>query len=270
MPPVVPFKRIIKPEMTGDDVKALKIIASRAACWPWQEFDNIAHAKFMNGYGRVKGTSGLKGLQKALGVTVDGIYGPITHQKSLAYRVPKGNPNAGAYIWDSHAQALYKGSYDPKSAAQGIVADIFKWWEWMIARERQIHYSQNRPMGELSKHHNPPVLPFYEDCSSTFIYCAFLAGARSPDVAYGFSGYGNTDSLVRNGTSISEADIPKYCDHYYVGVYYGSSIWNTHHVSAIKAPNRIASMGNENAPEWWSSIHQGPGAIASIRAHPVV
>jgi hypothetical protein len=270
MPPNVKFNRIIKTNMTGDDVKALKIITSRAGFWPWAEFDNIAHKEFMMGKGRTKAMSGVRGLQKALKVTADGVYGPATHKVSLPHRVPRGIPHAGEYIWDAHSQALYTGSYAPAARAKDLVVNIFKWWDWMIARQRSIHYSQMRPMTQLARHHSPPILPYSEDCSSTFIYAAFLAGAKSPDVAYGFSGYGNTDSLVRNGTSIRESEIPKFCENYYLGVYYGSNIYNTHHVSAIKSPSRVASMGNENAPDWWSSIHQGPGAIASIRAHAVV
>jgi hypothetical protein len=214
----------------------------------------------------------LKGLQRLLKVTADGVYGPATHTKSLPFRVPAGHSHAGEYIWDGHAAVLYSGanqtSIDDKKKA--IVADIWKWWQWMIMNHGQIHYTQNRPMSQLSAKHEPPVLPFGEDCSSTFIYCAFLGGAKSPDIANGFSGYGNTDSLIRCGIPIGASQIPNYCQTHYVGVIYGSSFYSTHHISAVKSPTQIASMGNENAPEWWSSIYQGPGAIASIRAYDVI
>ena len=265
--PNVPFKRILKVDDKGDDVIAVKIVASRAGFWPWAEFDDIAHAAFMNGSGKAKKTSGLKGLQRWLGVTADGVYGPVTHSKSLPRRVPRGLVHGGEFLWDGHSQALYRGAV-PTDHAAALVKSIATWWQWMISRQAPIHYSQVRPMRELALHHSPPRLPMYSDCSSTFIYAAFLAGAKSPDIAYGYSGYGNTASLVSCGQSISEGDIPRWAKDHYVGVYYGNSVWSTHHVSA--ALPRVASMGNENAPEWWSSIHDGPGPIAAIKAHAVI
>jgi hypothetical protein len=270
--PNVKFNRIVKAGMKGNDVIALKIITSRAGCWPWAEFDNIAHPEFMNGKGKAKNTSGMKGLQRLLKVTADGVYGPATHKKSLPFRVPKGLMHAGEYIWDGHAGVLYSGANQPTVDGEKkvIVADIWKWWQWMIVNRARIHYAQQRPMGQLALHHEPPLLPFSEDCSATFIYCAFLGGAKSPDIANGFSGYGNTDSLIRCGQQISESQISAYCQTHYVGVIYGSSYYSTHHISAVKSPTQIASMGNENAPEWWNSIYQGPGRIAAIKAYDVV
>jgi hypothetical protein len=263
---------MVKEGMKGNDVIALKICASRAGCWPWAEFDNIAHKEFMMGRGKTKGTSGLRGLQRLLKINADGVYGPVTHTKSLPFKVPGGHLHAGEYIWDGHAQVLYSGASTSSvvDKQKAIVADVWKWWQWMIAHKGQIHYAQTRPMGQLAAKHEPPLLPYYEDCSSTFIYCAFLGGAKSPDIAYGFSGYGNTDSLIRCGIPISESQIPQYMLTHYLGVIYGSSVWSTHHISAIKSPTQVASMGSEQAPEWWSSIHRGPGAIAGIRAYSVL
>lgn len=267
--PKVPFKRIVKAGMKGDDVLALKIITSRAGCWPWQEFDNIAHPEFMNGRGK-KGQTGIKGLQKVLRVSADGVYGPATHSKSLPFRVPRHHAHAGEYIWDGRAAMLYASSTvsaATKSAA--IVADIFKWWDWMVARTASIHYSQVRPMGQMAARHEPPILPYWEDCSATFIYCAFLGGAKSPDIAYGFSGYGNTDSLVRCGRLISESEIPKYCKEHYVGAFYGHSHWNTVHVAAVKSPTQVYSMGSEKAPERWPNIHYD-SPLVEVRAFEVI
>jgi len=264
--PNVPFKRILKVGDTGDDVKAIKIITSRAGCWPWGEFDNVASDKFMHGYGSRKNTQGLEGMQKLLKVAADGVYGPMTHKASLPFRVPKGLAHAGEYIWDGHSQALYKGGRT--GTAESIVADIFNWWDWMVAREPQIHYSQIRPMPELARHHEPPVLPYSEDCSSTFIYCAFLGGALSPD-PYGFSGYGNTNSLVKNGINITRDQIAAYCRKYYIGAFYGASIWNTHHVSAVKDASHVYSMGNERAPERWPNVDYMSQLVA-LKAYRVV
>ena len=223
----------------------------------------------MHGKGKAQGTSGLEGLQKLLGVPADGVYGEQTHSHSIPFKVPKRKVHAGEYVWDGHAQALYRGTA-LVSVPQSIVKDIFQWWRWMVAREPQIHYNQGRPMGELARHHEPPEVPYYEDCSITFSYCAFLGGARAPDPDYKYTGLGNTGSLLRGGFWIAESDIPKYMKAYYLGVIYGTNRWNTHHISAIESPTSVFSMGNEGAPERWSSIHQGPGKILCVRAYPVV
>jgi hypothetical protein len=208
-------------------------------------------------------------LQEWLGVEADGVYGPITHKVSLPKRVPKGRIHAGEYIWDGHSQQLYKGQPEV-DRRKAVVADIFRWWQWMVDREPQIAYSQMRPMRELSRKHEPPLTPYSEDCSSTFIYAAFLGGARSPDPDFGYTGYGNTSSLVRGGFYIEENEITKYQDTYYLGVLYGTTRWNTHHISAIMRPDRVYSMGNQSAPEIWNSIHHGPGSILCVRAYPVI
>jgi hypothetical protein len=265
------FKRTIKAGDTGNDVIAWKIITSRAGCWPWAEFDNIAHKEFLHGHGRTRATSGIKGLQKLLGITQDGVPGPETFKKSIPYRAKRGivQYHAGEYIWDAHACALYRG-YHAVTPQRKIVTDVFKWWQWMVDHTVRIGYSQGRPMWELARHLEPPELPFDEDCSITFSYCAFLGGARAPDPDYKYSGLGNTGSLVRGGFWISESDILKYNKDYYLGAIYGKDRWNTHHIAAIKSPSKVYSMGNESAPEIWDSIHRGPGEILCVRAYPVV
>lgn len=252
----------------GDQVKAIKIAVSRFGFWPWPEFNNLMNPAFAHGVGRKVGTSGLAGAQKALGIAPTGIYGAKTHAALVKARVPKGHPHHGEPVFDAHSIALYTGG-DPLDHASKLVASAFSWWDWMVAHTGQIGYSQARAMQELARHLKPPVLPFDEDCSSTFIYCAFLAGAKSPDIAYGFSGFGNTDSLVRCGQLISEADISKWCRTHYVGAFYGASHWDTHHVAAVKSQSEVYSMGREQAPERWSSVHNDPGLI-EIRAYEVI
>jgi hypothetical protein len=140
----------------------------------------------------------------------------------------------------------------------------------MVDHEPKIGYDQRRPMGELAKHHEPPQIPYDEDCSSTFIYCAFLGGSKSPDIAFGFTGYGNTGSLIRCGIPINESQINQYSDTHYVGVFYGESVYSTHHVAAFKSLHSGYSMGRQAAPERYSSIYDGPGHIAGIRAFEVL
>jgi len=253
----------------GEKVKAAKIVTSRAGFWKWGEFDNIYHEGFANGKGSAKNTSGVRGLQKWLGVGVDGQWGPQTHNATLTARVPAKLPHAGEPLWDRHAIALYKGgSEEPVlNTRESIVKDIFNWWEWMVTRTAQIGYSQIRPMPQLRAGNEPPRLPYVEDCSSTFIYCAFLGGAKSPDNSNGYTGYGYTGSLVKSGFWISANDLEKYQKTFYIGAFYGPSVYNTTHISAVKSAREVYSMGNDRAPERWSSFwHYN---FLQLRAFPV-
>src|SRR5581483_9192486 len=107
--------------------------------------------------------------------------------------------------------------------AEHIVASIFDWWEWMVEHTAEIGYRQFRPLTQIRDHQHPPNLPFDEDCSSAFVYCAFLGGALSPDQGNGYTGFGNTDSMIRFGMRIEEADLEKFCRDHYVAAFYGSS-----------------------------------------------
>jgi len=279
----IPFKRPLFPPsfkgentVRGDDILAVKRMVSRAGFWPWGQFDDVYWERFSQGdknrLGRpIKGREGVKGLQRKLRIKpVSGYYGKGTHNGSLLLKVPEGKPHSGEFVWDQTAINLYKG-YEDLSPAESIVKDIFYWWNYLVNREPSIHYSQARPITILRQNKRPPIIPNYLDCSGTFIACAWLAGAMAPDPWYQYNGAGYTGSLVNGGIKISEAEIDKYCKTHYVGLFYGSSIWNTTHIVAAESSNKIYSHGKEAGPEIIrNNLHYHTRPLIAIRAYPVI
>lgn len=276
----VPLERVLYPPddphpatTKGDDIKAVKRIVSRAGFWPWQEFDKEYSNVFAHGQKKagkpIKGKEGVAGLQKSLRLKPDGIWDDEVHYKSLKLKVPKGKIHYGEFIWDQFALNLYKG-FDDLSSAEQLVVDIFEWWDYLVAREPQVHYDQGRPINIIRYGNKPPKMPISEDCSGTFIGCAWLAGAKSPDRSYGYSGSGNTDSLIDGGFNIRVSDIEKYCKKYYIGGFYGPSPWDTTHVVAVKSPTQIYSHGREGGPEIRNNIYYHPQPLIAVKAYDVL
>lgn len=275
----VPFKRVLTPPgtstkiETGADVLALKRVVSRSGCWPWQEFNQqytniFAEGLFKNGK-KVAGNGGVKQFQKNLGLkNANGVWDEITHNLSLDYKVPSKLPHGGEWIWDQFSINQYQGFAD-LTAAQEIVAEIFKWWDYLVTNEPAWHYLQQRPIYDLIKRFKPPQLPGYSDCSGTAIYCAWLGGAISPDVHFGYSGYGNTDSLVTGGFQIAESEIAKYAPNYYVLCFYGAHDWQTEHVTCVKDASHVYSHGQESDPRVYNTIHYRSDFL-QLRAYPVI
>lgn len=278
--PSVPFKRVLTPPKQqggittlGPDVKALKRVVSRSGNWPWQEFNqqytNIFALGEKNKVGAAKkGLGGVVRLQNSLGFTGTGVWTEKTHEATLSLTVPQGLPHAGEFIWDQTSINQYNG-YEDLTAAQKIVQDIFKWWQYLVTNDPAWHYLQQRPVFDLIKGYSPPLLPGYSDCSGTAIYCAWLGGAKSPDVHYGFSGYGNTDSLIDGGFQIAESEISKYAPNYYVLAFYGPHTWDTEHVTCVKSASEIFSHGQESDPRIYNTIHYRTDFL-QVRAYPVI
>lgn len=252
----------------GDDVLALKRVVSRAGFWPWQEFDDVYSGAFALGK-NAPGEQGMAGWQKHLGIQSSGNYGVATHQAGLKDRVRPGLPHSGDRVWDQYSINLYRG-FEDTTAAEKIVTDIFSWWQWMVAREPAIHYSQARPIQPLRDREDPPKIPSDLDCSGTVIYCAWLADALSPDISFGYSGNGWTGSLIAGGQWISVSDIDQMAREHYVLGFYGPSKWNTKHVTAFRSTRQIYSMGNEGAPEMYTSMSQGRQDFLGVKAYPVI
>lgn len=277
----IEFKRPLYPpsfpgETTkpGDDILSVKRMVSRAGFWPWGEFDEVYYEGFSKGHrnklGRlIKGREGVVGLQRKLGLEKTGFYGKKTHYGSLSLRVPDDKPHAREYIWDQTAINLYKG-FEDLSPAESIVKDIFYWWNWLVNREPDVYYDQGRPINIITRGQKPPRVPLSEDCSGTFISCAWLAGARSPDPWYQYNGSGNTNSLVNGGIKISTAEIDKYCKTHYVGVFYGNSIWNTKHMVAAESSTKLYSHGRTAGPEIVKNLNYHTYPLVAVRAYPVI
>lgn len=280
---MIPIKRELYPPNNpkgptrpDDDILAIKRVVSRADHWPWGEFNNVYTEEFAKGRRNsktkrlIKGQDGVWGLKKALGIKpVDGVWDKEVHELSQTLRVPKGKIHAGEPVWDAFARSLYQG-FEDVTPQEELVKEIFGWWKWMVNREPSIFYDQERPITIISRGQKPPRTPFSDDCSGTFIGAAWLAGAKSPDLQYGYSGYGNTSSLVRCGFPISERDIAKYCEKYYIGAFYGTSIWNTVHVCAVEAPDKLYSHGREAGPEVIRNLHYHPYPLVALKAFQVL
>ena len=257
--PNVKFKRILQKGVDpGTDIRAVKRAVSRHGEWPWMQFDNIWHTgpgTFAN--------SGLKNFQKNMGLTADGIYGEVTHQALTTAKVPKGHMHAGEWCFDQASINLYTGQLD-FSTAEKVVRAIFKWWHCAEAVQVSWHYSQRRPF-------NFPKCDAggYSDCSGMTIQAAHGGGAKSPD-PYGFSGYGNTDSLRRNGFPISLAEVDRYAKDHYVLAFFGQYWDATDHVIAGESIDIWHSNGNENAPEIWPNVHYSGQNFLGCRAYNVI
>lgn len=277
----IPFKRPLYPpsyigEKTkpGEDVLAVKRMVSRLGFWPWGEFDEHYYEGFSKGQknklGRpIKGREGVAGLQRYLKIKPTGYYGKPTHTATLNLRIRDKMPHAREYGWDQAAINLYKG-FEDISPAEAIVKDIYKWWNWFVNREPDVFYDQGRPITILERGNVPPKLPISDDCSGVFIGCAWLAGAKSPDPWYQYNGAGNTGSLVNGGFRISIDEIDKYCKTHYIGVFYGSSIWNTKHIVAAESSNKFYSHGREAGPEIVHNIHYHSYPVVAVRAYTVI
>lgn len=278
----IPFKRPLyppsfKPEKTvpGEDILAVKRMVSRAGFWPWGEFDEYYYEGFAKGQRNklgflIKGREGVVGLQKKLKLERTGFYGKKTHEGSLALRVPDGLPHAREFIWDQTAINLYKG-FEDLTPAEEIIQEIYMWWNYLVNREPSVHYDQGRPITIISRGQKPPIMPISDDCSGTFIGCAWLAGARSPDPWYQYNGAGYTGSLVNGGIKISASEIDKYCKTHYIGVFYGSSVWNTTHMCAAESSVKLYSHGREAGPEIIrNNLYYHSNPLVAIRAYPVI
>lgn len=230
-------------------VLAVKIAISRAGYWPWQEFDMAYNNLFAHGIPKKgKRYSGVHGFKTSHSITPQGdTYDIWTHNALLKTRVPAGNPHAGEWAFDARARYLYTG-FKSDSEEEQLVSEIFRMWDILIAHEPSCHYSQARPIGPLVKRQDPPRFPNWLDCSGIVIYTCWLAGAKSPD-PYGYSGYGNTNSLNDNGFHIDLGNIEKYCRDHLVLAFYGPSRYATTHVTAVKTPTKVYSMGHEAGPE---------------------
>ncbi len=258
--PVVTFKGPLYPpsHVSGPTVDArvlaVKMAVSRAGFWPWQEFNNSYSNQFAHGIPKKgKRQSGVHGVKAFHDISFSGdVYDQWVHTALLKMRVPAGQPHTGEWAWNARARYLYQGFKD-ESEEERIVREIFQAWDILVRNEPYSHYTQARPIGPLFRKQDPPEFPNWLDCSGTVIYTCWLAGAKSPD-PYGYSGYGNTNSLNDNGFYISRDQISKFCKTHLVCAFYGPSNWDTRHMVAVKSPNEIYSMGNEGGPEKKDSI----------------
>ncbi len=78
--------------------------------------------------------------------------------------------------------------------------DIVTAAKWCVRNKSLFHYEEVRPFGLYRPTFTHPIV---NDCSATFTLCYWLAGVIDDPTGLHYSGYGNTDSLVSHGTSVS-------------------------------------------------------------------
>jgi len=233
-PPQVSLPRTLYPPksgkgfFTGDDVTAYKRAVSRAGRWPWDPKnwdDGYADTFAFGTSGNVKDT-GVKGVQRQMGIDQTGILGKYTFEALRTSLVPQGIAHAGEPLFDSVALELLRGyskpppSPTPPTPSGGEQA-LVDYARSSISNEPKIHYSQNRPMTHLGV---PPSQGFTCDCSGHSTGCYYTAGWPDPNHnSPGYNGWGYTGTLVNN---------PKVNPPYRIGDLglYGTSTGNTTHV----------------------------------------
>ena len=264
--PNVPFKRELQLGDTGEDVLAVKRAIARAGFWKWQQFSEKYHEKFARGKPRPtpRFNQGVAGYKRSQGIKAGITYTKETHQALVATRVPAGKPNAGEWVFDKSARMLYNG-FEDISAEEKILTDIYKYWDELVRNKYSVHYSQMRPW----KKKDPITYPIWLDCSSTCIYTAWLADAKSPDPVNGFNGYGYTGTLISGGFRIAHNEVERYANKHLILAFYGTSRWNTKHVTSVKSLNKVYSNGSERAPEILTTPYYR-GDFIEFRAYEVI
>ncbi len=276
-PPTLAFVRPLYPAddphgrgpTTGDDVLAVKRAISRMGYWPWGEFDREYNDRFAHGVGRRRATSGVAGYQASHDLPATGWYGRRTHELLVASRVPAGLPHAGEWAFDQASINLYRGS-ESYTEAEQIITRYYQWWDMLVRNEPYWHYSQQRPIRPLTSRLIPrDGVGGYLDCSGSVIYVAWLAGAKSPDPHYAYTGYGNTDSLRVGGEPVPMDQVAEAARSRLVLGYYGRAWWATEHVVAAKSPTEVYSMGREQDPAVRPSLTYRPDFLG-CRAYEVI
>jgi hypothetical protein len=242
------------------DVEALKRGVSRGGRWPWQAFDDTYSKSFANGKdGGNVGDSGVKGVQRQMGLDVDGQVGPDTFDAIRVSVVPEGLPHAGEPLLDATALKLLKeAAKSPPAPEGGGASALAQYARDSCANEPRIHYSQARPMTHLGV---PPSQGFTADCSGHATGCYYEAGWPDPNKS-GYNGYGWTGTLVNN---------PKVNSPYQVGdlALDGTSTGNTTHVvtcfvAGDSQSSQWVSHGSEAAP-YPVALHYRDDLVCVVR-----
>jgi hypothetical protein len=274
--PAAPFKRVLTANPAkggptqGTDVVAVKRVASRLGCWPWQQFDEVFHPEFSHGVGTAKVRSGVAGVQKLLGLPVTGDWTKDVHDKTLSMRLPNGLPQAGEWAWDQPALNLYR-TQNVTTEAQQLVAQYFGVWDVLVANNGIWDYNEQiRPIEPIAKK-KKPLDGGILDCSGTCIAVGWWIDCKPMDPVLRYTGWGNTDSLHPYGTSIAETDIDKWSSDHVVCAFYGDDWNHTTHMVAVKSskPNDVYSNGRTQAPERWDGIHH-MNRFLGLKAYDVI
>ena len=99
--------------------------------------------------------------------------------------------------------ARYRSS-KVKMATVDARSDIVTWARWCASNQHLFDYAEIRPFGLYQP---TPSHRIANDCSATFTLCYWLAGVIDDPTGFNYTGYGNTDSLVANGTEVASGEL---------------------------------------------------------------
>ncbi|NMO19078.1 hypothetical protein HPC49_15605 [Pyxidicoccus fallax] len=149
---------------TGEAVRELQMLLSRAGYDPGAA----------DGVFGVMTKTAVMNFQRARGLTVDGIVGPVT--------------------W-----AALRGASAPEPVpVGGLRSKIVEEARWGLSNAGGIHYKQLRPMDGI---HQRRKLPLDTDCSGFVTLCYKWAGASDPN-GLGYNGQGYTGTLLGHLTRV--------------------------------------------------------------------
>lgn len=175
----------------------------------------------------------IKTFQKRHGIPQTGVWGPATHKAAC-----------GRKLFDKYGQSLLVKEWH-KLHPQPTPGDVM-WQAALLGVEHRssIHYTQGPlRMQGVRDHLLPPNYGNWEDCSSFFTWCAWVAhstvgGVNDPN-GNNWQAWGNTWTLSAHGTRVS-ASTPSKGN----AIFYG----NCSHVT-VRGPGILCvSHGQEAGP----------------------
>lgn len=221
---VVPYHRTIKRGSVGKDVIAVKRSLARAGYMDWKP------SSFTRLFGPFT-VKAVKKFQQAHAIPASGVYNRATHIKLSPY-------------FDAYSAALMGQA--PKPDLSGKRTRIIAAATLLHNRRAIVHYTQSpRRMQIVREKMNMKRLALaphiYEDCSSSFTGCYYVAGAPDPN-GFGYNGFGYTGTLAKHGTPVGLSKA-KPGD----SVLYGEG-WPFQHVAMYLGKNLVWSHGSEGGP----------------------
>lgn len=246
----------------GGDVIAWKIALDRSGF-----FDHKYYLNYDNEYNSAV-VAGTKDFQLHHGIDpASGNTGQLTFERMLATH-KKGSTEwafspTAIRIYDTAREAGQKPT--ESDVANFIVSAL---WDMYQYRD-SINYSQERPTYPMVHRITDPRKAYKLDCSGEINYSQVLAywyfrakGVSIPavDPLYGYTGYGNTWSIVKGGMRVQERDAQ-----------IGDCAWyhNYGHMARIVRLNPISvvSMGSQAGP-LYLPLHYS--AVNEIRTYPLI
>jgi cell wall-associated NlpC family hydrolase len=215
---VIPLRRGIKQGMHGKDAIAVKRALSKAGFVRWGGFTPI--------FGPFAARA-LKKFQRKHGLLVSGAYTRQTHVKLAPY-------------FDAYGAFLMGQIPRPRvgDTRDKIIAGAMLLYNNRV----RVHYTMSgKRMQGVRERLRPPKYPEWEDCSSSYTWCFWQAGAPDPN-GRGYDGFGYTGTLAQNGRRIT-LDQAQPGD----AVLYGSGP-PYQHVAMYLGKGKVWSHGSENGP----------------------